>query len=67
MIRIKYFSSQTSTGRIQLKAVKETEEQNRIYSICSILTAVRFEQKLLKQMKQYLSVDANKKKLIDFL
>ena len=48
-------------------SIKSCERNRRANTGSIRLTAARLEQKLPKQMKKYLSIDANKEELIDFL
>ena len=48
-------------------SIKSCERNRRANTGSIRLTAARLEQKLAKQMKKYLSIDADKEELIDFL
>ena len=48
-------------------STKSCERNRRANTESILLTAASLEQKLPKQMKRYLSIDANREELIDFL
>ena len=54
-------------GQYWKDSIKSCERKGRANIESTHLTAARHEQKLPKQIKEYLSIDANKEELIDFL